>query len=89
MKAIIIEEGEYADLNNKIDLILKRLEELSEIVSSDDRLYNIKEAAVKLGIARQTLHNYINLGVVTEYITKGNRIYFTQESIETIKKAKV
>jgi len=88
MKAILIEEGEYVELNNKIDLILKRLEELSEIVSSDDRLYNIKEAAVKLGIARQTLHNYIKLGVVTEYITKGNRIYFTQESMNKIKARK-
>lgn len=89
MSVVIIDQAAFDSLKTEVSEMRAILRDIHKAVISDNRLYNIKETAEKLGIARQTLHNYINLGVVTEYITKGNRIYFTRESIDTIKKAKV
>ena len=76
MEVILISKEEYLQLNNKLDKVLSMLDEKAK----DTKLYNVTETAEKLGVTRQTLHNYIRYGLIETKIV-GNKTFFTDTII--------
>jgi len=87
MKAIILSADEYAAITQKIDRLTDAFENLSKEIRKDDRLYNIKDAAKKLGLSTPTLHKLINADEI-EYIWVRGSKYFTAQNLDDYKKTK-
>jgi len=87
MEVIMLEKTDFLTLTNKLDQVLTKVSVIENTMSKDRKLYNITEAAKELHITRQTLHSYINLGLI-EPLLIGNTSYFTKEIIDNFLKQK-
>jgi hypothetical protein len=82
MDALNITVENFKELINKVDLLMKQVENLSSTYPLSERWLDIQETCILLKVSKRTLQSYRDNGVLS-FSQIGSKIYYRAADIQS------